>query len=115
MKTPRPLAVALLALAACSSSVAPYKPGAPLTRAVGSAFAAGTVVRDRSSGHTATVTASGSVTLTPDASGVVLLEKDGAAPTAFRWKDATVYFAITDRFSNGDPGNDNSHGRTPDP
>jgi alpha-amylase len=115
MRIPRPLAAVLLALAACSSSVAPYKPGAPLTLDVTSAFSPGTVVRDRSSGHTATVTAGGSVTVTPDASGVVLLEKDGAAPTPFRWKDATVYFAMTDRFANGDPGNDHSYGRPADP
>jgi alpha-amylase len=69
------------------------------------------VVRDQSSGTTATVAANGSVTLTPDGSGVVLLEKDGAAATSFSWQNAVVYFVLTDRFFNGDTSNDNSYGR----
>lgn len=32
----------------------------------------------------------------------------------FAWKNATVYFAITDRFNNGDAGNDESYGRQDD-
>jgi len=30
---------------------------------------------------------------------------------SFSWDDATVYFAITDRFKNGDESNDSSYGR----
>ncbi len=32
-----------------------------------------------------------------------------AAP--FSWQNATVYFALTDRFNNGNPANDHSYGR----
>ena len=32
----------------------------------------------------------------------------------FVWENATIYFLLTDRFYNGDPGNDNSLGRLPD-
>jgi glycosidase len=32
-------------------------------------------------------------------------------PPAFSWSNATVYFAITDRFNNGDTSNDTSYGR----
>lgn len=32
----------------------------------------------------------------------------------FTWDAATVYFLVTDRFDNGDPGNDNSYGRERD-
>ncbi len=30
------------------------------------------------------------------------------------WRNATVYFLLTDRFANGDPSNDNAYGRQPD-
>ena len=33
----------------------------------------------------------------------------------FTWDNATVYFVLTDRFENGNPGNDNSYGRQTDP
>ncbi len=103
--------------AACgssSSTPAPWAPGQPLTLDVGATFPAGTVVRDAYGGATATVAANGSVTLTPDAAGVLLLERSGAAATPFHWQNATVYFALTDRFSNGDPTNDGSYGRKKD-
>jgi alpha-amylase len=91
-----------------------YSPGGPLTLDVSAAFPAGTVVRDQYSGASATVGASGSVTITPDANGVVLLEKDGSTATPFTWPGATVYFVMTDRFLNGDASNDNSYGRARD-
>jgi alpha-amylase len=103
--------------AACgssSSTPAPWAPGQPLTLDVGATFPAGTVVRDAYGGTTATVTANGTVTLTPDAAGVVLLERSGATATPFHWQNATVYFALTDRFYNGDPTNDGSYGRKKD-
>ncbi|HAA16785.1 MAG TPA: alpha-amlyase, partial [Cytophagales bacterium] len=34
-----------------------------------------------------------------------------AAQDTFMWEGATVYFALTDRFNNGDPTNDESLGR----
>src|SRR6516164_7680104 len=97
------LLVALAALAGCGSSSGnnnnnndagsnTYTPGQPLTLNVGTAFPAGTVVRDVSSGTTATVSAQGTVTFTPDSGGLLLLEKDGAAATPFSWANATVYF-----------------------
>ncbi len=111
----------LLALAAggaaCSSRKSAdgrWHPGQPLTLDVGATFAPGTLIRDQSSGATAMVGAAGSVTVVPDETGVVLLERDGAAPTPFTWQDATVYFAMTDRFFNGDPTNDQSYGRAKD-
>lgn len=36
---------------------------------------------------------------------------DEGAGLPFTWQDATVYFVITDRYSNGDPSNDHSYGR----
>lgn len=106
-----------LASAACGSGTsapAAWTPGQPLTLDVGTTFPAGTVLRDAYGGATATVAANGTVTVTPDAAGVVLLERSGAAPTPFRWQNATVYFALTDRFQNGDPSNDGSYGREKD-
>ena len=104
------------ALTGCGGDSGPtgYVPGQPLTVDVSSAFPAGTVMRDQYAGKTATVAADGTVTLTPDANGVLLLEKDGAAATQFTWKGATVYFALTDRFNNGDTANDGSYGRKKD-
>jgi alpha-amylase len=38
----------------------------------------------------------------------------GAHAAPFTWDNATVYFLMTDRFSNGDPGNDQAYGRARD-
>ena len=35
-------------------------------------------------------------------------------PSVFHWKNATVYFVLTDRFHNGNPHNDHSYGRQKD-
>src|SRR5690606_20912051 len=67
-------------------------------------------------GQTAVVS-NGRISLTPapDSGGLLLLEADGAAPEpAHDWRNANVYFVLTDRFANGDPGNDRSYGREPD-
>ena len=40
-----------------------------------------------------------------------------AAPAAsqpFSWDNATIYFVMTDRFNNGNPGNDHAYGRKDD-
>src|SRR5712691_11401219 len=103
----------LLSVLACSSTSS-WKPGQPLTLDLSSVFPAGTALRDQYSGAAATVASSGSVTITPDASGVVLFERDGATATSFSWANATVYFVMTDRFFNGDSSNDNSYGRVKD-
>ena len=116
------LLVALAALVGCGSSngnnnnndAGTWSPGQPLTLNVGTTFPAGTVVHDDYSGTTATVSAQGTVTFTPGSSGLLLLEKDGAAPTPFSWANATVYFLLTDRFFNGDPSNDHGYGTRPD-
>ena len=42
------------------------------------------------------------------------LESKVAAGTDPFWRNATVYFLMTDRFANGDPGNDRAVGRKPD-
>ncbi len=104
---------------ACSSSSSSsgdglWHPGQPLKLDVSSVFAPGSVVRDAYTSATATVGADGTVTLTPGDGAVVLLERDGAAATPFRWKNATVYFLVTDRFQNGDPSNDASYLRQRD-
>ena len=90
--------------------------GKPLTVDVSSTFANGDLVRDFYSGKTATVT-QGRVTLMPAANsnGLLLLERaDTATTVPFSWHNATVYFVLTDRYVNGDPGNDNSYGRHKD-
>ena len=116
----RPATLLLLAavLGACGSSSRPadarWLPGQPLRLDVSSTFTAGTVLRDAYTSSTATVAGDGTVTVTPGAGGVVLLEQDGAAATPFRWKNATVYFVMTDRFANGDPTNDARYGRQKD-
>ena len=117
------ISAVLVALSACSSSndgggtpdsgSGAWSPGQPLTLDVGAAFSAGTTVRDVSSGTTATVSQQGTVTFTPDATGLLLLEKDGAGPTPFSWANSTVYFLLTDRFFDGDASNDNSYGTRP--
>jgi alpha-amylase len=108
------LLIALAAAACGGSKDSGWKPGDPVTLDVSAVFPAGTAVRDAYTGATATVSGSGSLTVTPGAEGVVLLERDGATPTAFRWDAATVYFVLTDRFFNGNPANDGSYGREPD-
>jgi alpha-amylase len=87
---------------------------APVTVTVSSVFPAGTALRDRYSGNTLVVAADGTVTMTPGPNGVALLEKDGAAASAFSWANVTVYHAIVDRFVNGDTSNDASYGRKKD-
>ncbi|MFL9603617.1 alpha-amylase, partial [Aeromonas dhakensis] len=73
----------------------------------------GTRLRDAYSGQEGVVQG-GKLTLTPSASseGVLLLEPvKQAAKAPFSWDQASVYFLLTDRFHNGDPGNDHSFGR----
>jgi alpha-amylase len=79
-------------------------------------FEEGQLLRDAYSGKTATVR-SGEVELTPAAGsdGLLLIEAvDSATKQPRDWRNATVYFALTDRFANGDPRNDRSYGRKPD-
>ena len=42
------------------------------------------------------------------------LKVESKDKTPFLWENATVYFLMTDRFSNGDPSNDQSFNRKPD-
>lgn len=92
----------------------PYA-GGPVTVDTKGTFADGILVRDAYSGTTAT-TANGQVTLTPapQSGGLLLLERAKQQPSAFSWDNATVYFVITDRFYNGNHGNDHAYGRHPD-
>lgn len=39
---------------------------------------------------------------------------DASAATTPFWRNATVYFLLTDRFANGDPSNDAAYGRARD-
>ena len=79
-------------------------------------FADGQQLRDAYSGQLATVEG-GQVRMTPapQSGGLLLLEAAAAqAKPDHDWRNATVYFALTDRFANGDPSNDRSYGRQPD-
>lgn len=90
--------------------------GESLSVDVSQVFADGEVLRDAYSGQRATV-ANGRVQLTPAAhsDGLLLLEPaETSATAAHDWRNATVYFVLTDRFANGDPSNDRSYGRQPD-
>lgn len=103
-----------LALAACSSaspSPAPYQPGQPVTVDVTGYFTPGSTVLDAYSGTNTLVSSTGSVTVTPGTEGLVLLEPAGAVPSSFTWKNATVYYAITDRYADGNVLNNDSYGR----
>lgn len=89
--------------------------GGPVEINVSAVFAEGEKVRDFYSGSTATVT-EGKVRMTPhsNANGLILLESAVENRQDFDWKNATVYFVLTDRFHNGDASNDNSYGRRKD-
>lgn len=97
----------------------PLWDGKPLLIDVGTSFQEGESVRDFYSGQTATVR-NGQVRFLPDANadGLLLLEtvktNAGSVKPHFNWKNATVYFVITDRFYNGNPNNDFSYGRKAD-
>ncbi|QGM81159.1 alpha-amylase [Otariodibacter oris] len=84
---------------------------------VSKVFKDGETVRDAYSGQSAVVK-DGKINLLPssEANGLLLLESDTQTDKSavFDWKNATVYFALTDRFYNGDPSNDNSYGRHKD-
>ncbi len=86
----------------------------PVTIPVGAVFSPGDRVRDAYSGQTGQVDEDGNLAITPDPRKVMLLELDRAYSPQFTWDSATVYFAITDRFFNGNPANDNSYGRQKD-
>ena len=90
--------------------------GGAVTASVGKAWPDGTWLRDAYSGAQAQVRA-GKITLTPapGSEGILLLEPVKAEASApFSWENATVYFALTDRFNNGDKRNDHSFGRSGD-
>jgi alpha-amylase len=83
---------------------------------VAGVFDNGQRLRDAYSGNTATVQ-NGKVELTPapHSNGLLLIEAaDSPSEQPREWRNATVYFALTDRFANGDPNNDRSYGREPD-
>src|SRR5262245_56358174 len=108
--------LAALGSSACGDEVSgpdAVAPGA-ISISVGSVFGAGTVLRDHYTGATTPVASDGTVTVVPDASGVVLLERDGAVATPFDWANVTVYNAMVDRYFNGDSSNDHSYGRQDD-
>lgn len=93
----------------------PPTPGRPVTVDVSSVFPAGTAVRNAYTGDEGTVGDDGRVTFDNPEGGVVLVEAAAADDTwDFDWDNATVYFAMTDRFANGDPSNDGSYGRRRD-
>ena len=87
--------------------------GGAVTVDLSSTFNEGEWVTDFYSGQSAQVV-DGKITMQPAESsgGLLLLEpKQETEKQEFSWDNATVYFVMTDRFHNGDPGNDNSYGR----
>ena len=54
------------------------------------------------------------ITPSPASRGLLLLESAKPSSSNFDWNNATVYFAITDRFYNGNTSNDHSYGRQSD-
>ncbi|MCS3458162.1 alpha-amylase [Aeromonas sp. BIGb0445] len=90
--------------------------GGPVTVSLKGVWPDGTRLRDAYSRQEAVVT-QGKLTLTPtkESGGLLLLEPVAAPrPEPFSWDQASVYFLLTDRFANGDPGNDHSFGRQKD-
>ncbi|MDN0086913.1 alpha-amylase [Yersinia nurmii] len=90
--------------------------GQPVTVDVSQTFAEGEKLRDFYSGQTVIVT-DGKIALQPaeQSGGLLLLElAQTQGPAPFSWQNATVYFALTDRFNNGNPANDHSYGRKND-
>lgn len=60
------------------------------------------------------VTASTAISTTTQSGPLTEPIPAGAGPAAqgqFDWKNATIYYAMTDRFANGNPANDESYGR----
>jgi alpha-amylase len=104
-----------LALAACGSSGTPspppYQAGQPVTVNVTGYFPPGATIHDAYSGANVLVSAGGTVTVTPASEGLALLEPQDAPVAPFLWKNATVYYAITDRYADGNVLNNNSYGR----
>lgn len=90
--------------------------GGPVTVSLQGVWPDGTRLRDAYSRQEAVVS-QGKLTLTPskDSGGLLLLEPaTPPEPAPFDWDQANVYFLLTDRFANGDPGNDHSFGRQKD-
>lgn len=90
--------------------------GEPMTVEVNGVFAEGQLLRDAYGGDSAPVR-DGQVRLAPaaDSDGLLLIEAvDAPISHPHDWRNATVYFVLTDRFANGEPGNDHSYGRAPD-
>lgn len=90
--------------------------GQPLTLDVSQTFPEGAAIREYYSQQIVTVK-NGHITLKPadESNGLLLLERaETHTPASFDWHNATVYFVLTDRFENGDPGNDQSYGRHKD-
>ncbi|OMH29096.1 alpha-amylase [Motiliproteus sp. MSK22-1] len=117
----------------------PIWDGGAVTVKVAPTFKDGDWLRDAYSGQEVQVS-NGTIQITPSAAsqGLLLLEsadssssKLNLSPTPatskerrtpqnlsqsalFDWNNATVYFAMTDRFYNGNTSNDQSYGRQPD-
>ncbi|NRB67076.1 MAG: alpha-amylase [Vibrio sp.] len=93
-----------------------YK-GGEVTLSLGDTFSEGTQLREVFSNQLVTVQ-NNQVRLTPAPSsgGLVLLEQaDTSASSAqFNYRNANIYFAMVDRFNNGDTSNDHSYGRKKD-
>ncbi|MEX6502248.1 alpha-amylase [Pseudomonas zhanjiangensis] len=112
-----PAYLRLLPIAASKApSGCPRWQGEALEVDVSRVFTEGQVLRDAYGGQLATVQG-GRVRLTPapDSAGLLLLEAAEPGPQPpLDWRNAIVYFVLTDRFANGEPSNDHSYGRQSD-
>lgn len=91
----------ILGLTACT-------PASPVTTAVGTSPATAATPSETTTAQTQVQTQASSqaITTVPIAAGLST-STDGE----FDWRNAAVYYAMTDRFYNGDPANDDSYGR----
>lgn len=91
--------------------------GGPVTLNLGDTFPDGTELKEALSGQIVTVR-DGQVSLEPseNSGGLLLLEPVLTEPVErdFTYRNANIYFAMVDRFHNGDTSNDASYGRRKD-
>ncbi|MEE1155584.1 MAG: alpha-amylase family glycosyl hydrolase [Acutalibacteraceae bacterium] len=63
---------------------------------------------------TAAVATTNVSAVTTNAAASKAVQPTDGDPSTFSWDNATVYFALTDRFSNGNTSNDHAYGRATD-
>lgn len=109
MKKTAALLMICLSLAACQKTAGP----SPFTIAPGGTTGGSTVSLTSATSVTSTSISTLPSTTTTGSIKTELIPPDAKTSTQgqFDWRNATVYYAMTDRFYNGDPTNDQSYGR----